>query len=448
MLNDNERKKYAVISKLINHEITAKEAMFETDLSARQIYRLKKIYNMKGEKGFIHKTRGKISKKKIDNKILDDLKNLYLTEYDDYSIEAFYEEIQSKYNLSYSLLLSAFKKDDIISSYAHNSTKRLYKEKMQKAIDSQENISDKKLDLYESRRIADENAHIRRSSNLYAFGQEVQMDACFDIWFGNVTSALHLAIDKGSKKVLSGQFEPEELTRGYFTLIYNMIINYGIPKKIKTDNRNSFSNQDNKVDTTQFGMICNYLDIILETTSVPTAKANVERVNGTFKRRLKAELRHENITNIDDANKYLNNIFIPKMNSKFSYKINNKTSMMRKNDYSKEELNLIISEKYKRIVDNASSISFKGNYYVPVNPDSGEVVSYKLRTECIVIITYDFDLWCKIENKYYKLVKLDKRETTMVKENNESKTHYTYVPPKDHPWRCSKKVKNSLLNNK
>ena len=115
MLNDYERKKYAVISKLINHEITAKEAMLETNLSVRQIYRLKKIYNVKGEKGFIHKTRGKISKKKIDNKILDDLENLYLTEYDDYSIEAFYEEIQSKYNLSYSLLLSAFKKDDIIS---------------------------------------------------------------------------------------------------------------------------------------------------------------------------------------------------------------------------------------------------------------------------------------------------------------------------------------------
>ena len=54
---------------------------------------------------------------------------------------------------------------------------------------------------------------------------------------------LHLAVDKGTKKVLFGWFEYEELTRGYFILLYNIIINYGIPEKIKADNRNSFSNR-------------------------------------------------------------------------------------------------------------------------------------------------------------------------------------------------------------
>ena len=58
------------------------------------------------------------------------------------------------------------------------------------------------------------------------------------------------------------------------------------------------------------------------------------------------------------ANKYLNEVFIPKMNKKFSYDINEKNSKMRKNDYSNEDLNLIISERYLRLIDNASSISF------------------------------------------------------------------------------------------
>lgn len=91
-----------------------------------------------------------------------------------------------------------------------------------------------------------------------------------------------------------------------------MIINHGIPKRIKTDNRNSFSNQENKVNTTQFGAICNTLGIELVTTSVSTAKANVERENKTFKDRLIAEFRHEGIIDIDDANRYLNEAFIPK----------------------------------------------------------------------------------------------------------------------------------------
>lgn len=37
---------------------------------------------------------------------------------------------------------------------------------------------------------------------------------------------------------------------------------------------------------TQFGKVCERLNIVLHTTSVSTAKANVERENETFKNRL------------------------------------------------------------------------------------------------------------------------------------------------------------------
>lgn len=63
---------------------------------------------------------------------------------------------------------------------------------------------------------------------------------------------------------------------------------------------------------------------MLETTSIATAKANVERENGTFKNRLIAELRHERINTMNGANEYLNTIFIPKMNKRFSYAIDEK----------------------------------------------------------------------------------------------------------------------------
>ena len=229
---------------------------------------------------------------------------------------------------------------------------------MNKAINHQEEIKEEKLDLFESRQISFEKAHTRRSSNMYGFGQEIQMDACEKLWFGGIVSYLHLAVDKGTKKVLFGYFEYEELTRGYFILLFNMVINYGIPARIKTDNRNSFSNKNSEIDKTQFGLICKELNIELITTSVSTSKANIERENKTFKDRLIAEFRHENINNIEEANKYLNEVFIPKMNKKFSYEIDSKTSKMRPNKYSIEELKLIISEKYPRIIDNASSIKY------------------------------------------------------------------------------------------
>ena len=442
VLNDKEQHTFEVIDKVVNGEMTRKEAQFELDKSRQQIYRLILIYLNEGKEGFIHKNRGKVSKNKIDKNIIEELEQLYLNEYYDYNFEHFFEEIKDRYNISYPSLHRCFLSDDIISPIAHKETIKLYNERMNNAINSNENIQEEKVELFQSRQIAFEKAHIRRSSNLYVFGQEIQMDASPKIWFGEVVTHLHLAVDKGTKKVLCGWFEYEEITRAYFILLFNIIINYGIPKRIKTDNRTTFSNQENEINTTQFGRICIELGIELITTSVATAKANVERENRTFKNRLIAELRHEGITNIDEANKYLNKVFIPKMNKKFSYEIDEKTSMMKQNNYSEQELNLIISERTTRIIDNASSIKFENKYYVPVNNETGEVVSYMKKTECIVILTYNAELWCKIENNFYILVEIEDRDTTMKKEidNDKPLERKTVISPKSHPWR-----KNMML---
>ena len=437
-MNEKEELKYTTIERIINNKITIKEAMYILNQSRRNINRLINKYKDEGKNGFIHKNKGKENKNKKSNKTINELENLYLKEYYDYNFTAFYDEISEKYDISYDVMLKAFKKDDIISPLSTKKTIKLYNENINKTIKENKIENQEKIELYKSRIIEAEKTHIRRSSNLYAFGQEIQMDACFKLWFGEITSALHLAVDKGTKKVLFGWFEYEEITRGYFVLLYNIIINYGIPLKIKTDNRNSFSNGKNKVDTTQFGSICNELGISLVTTSIATSKSNVERENGTFKNRLIAELRHERITDIDSANEYLNNIFIPKMNAKFSYKINK--NVMKENNYSDLELNLIISEKYERLIDNASSIKYKNKYYIPVNPNTGEAVSFASKTICIIIITYDAELWSKIENKYYIMLEIEKRETVMEKEDNSSiKEHKKYIPPSNHPWRKSYK---------
>ena len=442
-MNENNKLKFETTKKVVNKEITIKEAMEILNQSRRNINRLINKYINEGEKGFIHKNTGKTNNNKINESVINEIEDLYLKEYYDYNFTAFYEEISDIYDISYDVMLKAFKKDDIISPIAHKQTIKLYTEKMKKATVENENIIEKeKIELYKSRLIEVEKAHIRRSSNLYAFGQEVQMDACFKLWFGGISSALHLAVDKGTKKVLFGWFEYEEITRGYTTLLYNIIINYGIPYKIKADNRNSFSNHKNKVDTTQFGMICNTLGIKLVTTSSATSKSNVERENGTFKNRLIAELRHEGITTIEEANIYLNNIFIPKMNKKFSYEIDEKTSKMKPNNYSEEELNLIISEKHIRIIDNASSIKYNTKYYVPINPDTGEVICYSNKTKCTFIITYNGEYWCEIENNYYLMLEIENRDSIMKKEKDNTKPieRKKYRPPANHPWRKSIKT--------
>lgn len=452
MLNDKERKKFETISKVINGEMTRKEASDELNLSLKQIDRLKKIYITEGEKGFIHKNRGKANPNKKDENIIKELEELYLEKHYDFNFEHFYEDhVFGKYDISYDFMLKTFTKDDIISPLAQKKTIKLYKDKMNEIIKENKcDIKDEKVELFKSRIIEAEKAHPRKPSNLYAFGQEVQMDACNKMWFGGIPSFLHLAVDKGTKKVLFGWFEYEEITRGYYVLLLNMIINYGIPEKIKADNRSTFSannakNKEKKVFMTQFGKVCERLDIVLHTTSVSTAKANVERENKTFKDRLISELRYESITDIDEANKYLNEEFIPKMNKRFSYAIDEKTSLMRKNTYTEVELKIIISERKEKIIDNASCISFNNKYYIPTDLETGKVINFQKGTECTLIIDYDGKYIGKIKDHYYNMLELKTRDSVMKKESEitpEKKEHHKYIPPKTHPWR-----KNMMLKH-
>ena len=452
MLNDQEKNKFTIIKKLENGEITRKEAADELKISLRQVDRLRINYRNYGEKGFIHKNKGKIPVNKLNRNLIDKLENLYLEKHYDFNFEHFYEEhVFGKFDISYDVMLKRFTKDDIISPLAHKKTIKLYKDKMNEVIkEDDSNIKEEKVELFKSRIIEAEKAHPRRSSNLYAFGQEVQMDACNKMWFGGIPSFLHLAVDKATKKVLFGWFEYEEITRGYYVLLFNIIINYGIPQKIKADNRSTFSannakNKEKKVFMTQFGKVCERLDIVLHTTSISTAKANVERENKTFKDRLIAELRYEGITDIDEANKYLNEVFIPKMNKRFSYAIDKKTSLMRENTYTVVELKLIISERKEKIIDNASCISYNHNYYIPIDLETGEIINFQKGTKCTLIIDYDGEYIGEIQDYYYKMLELENRDSVMKKESEITdskieKEHHKYIPPKNHPWR-----KNMML---
>ena len=450
MLNEKERKKYETIEKVVNGEITRKEAMAELSLTRQQIYRLIIIYHNDGKNGFSHKNKNKIPKNKKDDSLIHELEELYLEKHYDFNFVHFYEDyVFGKYDISYDFMLKKFTEDDIISPLAHKKTIKLYKEKMKEEV-KEDNLDNKKekIELFKSRIIEAEKAHPRRSSNLYVFGQEVQMDACNKMWFGGISSFLHLAVDKATKKVLFGWFEYEEITRGYFVLLFNIIINYGIPARIKADNRSTFSTnnakeKNKKVFMTQFGKVCERLDSVLHTTSISTAKANVERENETFKNRLIAELRYECITDIDEANRYLNEIFIPKMNKKFSYVIDKKTSLMKENTYTQEELKLIISERKDKVIDNASSIYFNKKYYIPANLETGEITNFQKGTKCTLIIDYDGNYIGEIENKYYIMIELENRDSVMKKESEikiQKKEHHKIVQPKNHPWR-----KNMML---
>lgn len=423
-----------IINKVIYKELTQKEAAIKLGITDRQVRRIIKKYNTIGDAAFVHKNLNNQNAKKIPEDISTEIINEYLTEFSDYNFTHFYEEQGYKYGISFSAMITIFTNNDIISPYAQHKTIKLYNENMKNAI-RDKTITEPQEKLFEQRKQEEFEKHIRKSTLHYSFGEKVQMDAAFWIWFGTEETALHLAVDKATKKVLSGYFDYEETTSAYLIVLMNVIINFGMPQRIKTDKRNSFSinnarSSKSKLNVTQFGRICEDLEIELLCNSNPLFKPNAERENGTFKRRLKAELRHNGITTIDEANKYLNEVFIPKINSRFSYEINPKRNLMRNNPYTEEELNFIISIRHERTIDNASSLKYFNNYYLPIDIETGEVMSFSSGTKCMIVNTFDNKLFGIINEKTYLLILVEQPTNKITNASRNG-----FKPRTDNPWR-------------
>ena len=97
-LSSKEKEKYQTIKKVVEGRISKAEAEAILKLTRRQINRLIIKFKEEGEDGFIHKNKGKKNQNKTDRSVILELEELYLKEYYDYNIEAFYEEIQDKYH--------------------------------------------------------------------------------------------------------------------------------------------------------------------------------------------------------------------------------------------------------------------------------------------------------------------------------------------------------------
>lgn len=149
-LTKKEKKKYDVIKDIIEGKITKKEAEFSLGLTRRQINRLILKLNKEGISAFSHKNKGNLYNKKLSIDIENEIIDLYITDYYDYNFLHFYEEINSKYKLSFSSLVAILKKADIISPEAQHKTVKIYNNETKKA-SNEGNANDKQILLFEER---------------------------------------------------------------------------------------------------------------------------------------------------------------------------------------------------------------------------------------------------------------------------------------------------------
>ena len=187
---------------------------------------------------------------------------------------------------------------------------------------------------------------------------------------------------------------------------------------------------------TQYGYACKQLGIDLKTTSVSQAKGLIERTNGTFQGRLVNELKLNGITTMEEANKYLTEVFVPKFNSKFAMNYKKFPSVFEVSP-SKEKINYTLAILTPRKIDNGNSIKYKNKYYQPYL--NGELKCFMPKTECLVINAFDGDLLVTIDDKIYELKELSRNErfSKNFEQVPVQRERKKYIPPMNHPWRLS-----------
>ncbi len=438
-LRMKEEIKYLTIKKLIETNGNKKRAAIKLNCSVRSIDRMIAGYKAKGKEFFIHGNRGRVPVKALPVELKDEIEQLYLSKYYDCNYTVFTEFLAERENIFVSIdeVRVLLRDKYILSPRSHKSTRKrlrkqlLEEQKRAKTKSEKENI--------QANIVAIEDAHPRQPRCQY-FGEEIQMDACIHLWFGNTKTTLHAAIDDATGNLLALYFDDQETLNGYYNITKQILLEFGIPYKFKTDKRTVFEYKRKgssllEEDTfTQFAYACSQLGIQLETSSVPEFKPRIERAFQTLQQRLPQELRLAGITTIEQANQFLVN-YIKKFNKQFALCINHTKSVFEK-QLDEKKINLTLAVLTKRIIDKGHSIKFNNKYYRLVNRLNTPIY-FNHGTTCIVIKSFDHQLYATVNDTVFALEEIP--EVQAVSENFdeivETKPKKIYIPPMTHPWK-------------
>lgn len=286
-------KKQEVILKAIAGEIKWIQAADILGVSPRTIRRLKKSYQLYGINGLIDQRTGRPSSRKISYEIVEQILNLFRQEYFDFNVAHFHEKLEQNHGIqvSYTWVKNLLQQ----SGYVQKGKGR--------------------------------GGHRKRRDRKPLFGQMLHLDGSPHEWLALVPGekqVLLLVVDDATGKNLAGCLVEAESTRRCMAIMKEVVEKYGIPAQLYTDRDSVYwhtqtaGGRVDRVNLTQFGRAMEELGIEMIPGYSPQARGRSERWNGTWQGRLVAELRRAGIDNIAAANKYINEVFLPDMNKRFS----------------------------------------------------------------------------------------------------------------------------------
>ena len=265
-------------------------------------------------------------------------------------------------------------------------------------------------------------------------GLLLQADASDHDWFENrgPRCHLHLYIDDATSKIEGGWFELEETTKGYYKALLPILEKKGRPVNLYTDKRGTFVvNQGNKQGQTQFKRAMKELDINMIIAHSPQAKGRIERAFRTLQERLIWEMRIQNISTLEEANRFLPS-FLEKHNKRYAQEAQNPFDAYRPLNKNKP-LKYILSKKEERKISKNLEVQYKNELYQLTAPEGIHLQNQKVT----VITTLNNERYFEyrghlLKSVLYKDLEYKKPKGCMHQLMDNRKKR---KPSMNHPWR-------------
>ena len=175
-------------------------------------------------------------------------------------------------------------------------------------------------------RVRKSRGHRERRVRKEHFGELVQMDGSFHEWLEGrgAGGCLMNMVDDATGKTL-GRLGEQETIWAAANVLRRWIEKYGVPLALYTDWNNVYLREPTakeemrgEVPVTQFGRMCQKLNIRIIGANSAQAKGRVERNHGTHQDRLVKKMRRKNIGTHEQANEYLEREYLLEHNQRFA----------------------------------------------------------------------------------------------------------------------------------
>ncbi len=397
MATQEELKALHVIRKAIDKVITQKEAAETIELSERQVRRKARRIRQEGDKGIIHRLRGKPSNRTKPDNIRSKILALFKNKYWDFGPTLASEKL--------------FERDKI---RINDETLRLWLIK--------EGLA------YKTRK---KRPHRQWRERKHRFGQMVQMDGSHHDWFeGRGSKCVLMGYIDDSTGIPYARFYEYEGTLPAMGSFKGYIERYGIPQSVYLDKHTTYKSTkklsveeelNNIESLSQFERALKELDVLVIHANSPQAKGRVERLFNTFQDRLIKEMRLDGVKTIKEANKFLNR-YLSIYAKRFAV-LPAKEGDMHRPLPKGIDLDKILCIRTEHPLRNDFTIAHDKKLYQIKNNTTAKKVTVEEHIDGSMIIQHKDNML-----KFEQITELPKKQY-------EPKVRKVYRPPMDHPWK-------------